>query len=114
MSTRRCTRCAPRSRRYPDLAHFFIEIQLQAALAGNGLSASCRVRDCSAWRGCWAWRRGFRAAGEPAALSQGAAARRPAAATAAQARQRRRRRGATEERMAQAYSVLEADRADVG
>lgn len=29
---------------YPELAHFFIEIQLQAALAGNGLSAAPRAR----------------------------------------------------------------------
>ncbi|HEX4375770.1 MAG TPA: co-chaperone DjlA [Steroidobacteraceae bacterium] len=29
---------------YPELAHFFIEIQLQAALAGNGLSAIPRAR----------------------------------------------------------------------
>jgi DnaJ like chaperone protein len=29
---------------YPDLAHFFIEIQLQASLAGNGLSALPRAR----------------------------------------------------------------------
>jgi DnaJ like chaperone protein len=29
---------------YPDLAHFFLEIQLQAALAGNGLSDIPRAR----------------------------------------------------------------------
>jgi DnaJ like chaperone protein len=29
---------------YPELAHFFIEMQLQAALAGNGLSAIPRAR----------------------------------------------------------------------
>jgi DnaJ like chaperone protein len=29
---------------YPDLAHFFMEIQLQAALAGNGLSQIPRAR----------------------------------------------------------------------
>ena len=29
---------------YPDLAHFFIEIQLQASLAGNGLSPLPRAR----------------------------------------------------------------------
>jgi DnaJ like chaperone protein len=29
---------------YPDLAHFFIEMQLQASLAGNGLSAVPRAR----------------------------------------------------------------------
>jgi DnaJ like chaperone protein len=29
---------------YPELAHFFIEIQLQAALAGNGLTAAPRAR----------------------------------------------------------------------
>jgi DnaJ like chaperone protein len=30
--------------RYPDLAQFFVEIQLQASLAGNGLSAVPRAR----------------------------------------------------------------------
>jgi DnaJ like chaperone protein len=29
---------------YPELAHFFVEIQLQASLAGNGLSAIPRAR----------------------------------------------------------------------
>jgi DnaJ like chaperone protein len=29
---------------YPELAHFFVEIQLQASLAGNGLSALPRAR----------------------------------------------------------------------
>jgi len=38
--TRLRTSLAP----YPDLAHFFIEIQLQASLAGNGLSAAPRAR----------------------------------------------------------------------
>ena len=100
---------------YPELAHFFMEIQLQAALAGNGLSElpRARLRRVAALLGLGAG--GFRAAREPAALSQ---PERPARAAATAPRHRGGPRGqpqaSAEERLAQAYSLLEASADDGG
>ena len=89
---------------YPDLAHFFIEIQLQASLAGNGLSDVPRARlqrvatvlgvspnDFARLESILRFRQG---AG--AAFGSGAGAGATMGATAANA-----------ERLAQAYALLE-------
>jgi DnaJ like chaperone protein len=89
---------------YPELAHFFVEIQLQASLAGNGLSAIPRARlqrvalmlgvtptDFARLESLLRFRQG-------AAMGGGGAGGPGADASAA----------ATPERMTQAYGLLEA------
>jgi len=97
---------------YPQLAQFFIELQLQAALAGNGLAPEPRerVRFAAQQLGLSGahfqqlesllrWRQGAQAGG----YSSGAGwSTRPDAGSAAQER----------ERLAAAYSLLEARPAD--
>jgi DnaJ like chaperone protein len=94
---------------YPDLANFFVEIQLQAALAGDGLSELPRARLRRAaqllglgpaqfarlesilrWQQTAAGSRSGAGAGGSAGGAQSGAS------------------GSSEERLAQAYSVLEA------
>lgn len=91
---------------YPYLAQFFVEIQLQASLAGGGLSALPRARlqrvalllglsanDFARLESLLRFRQGATMGGAGAGYGGGAGA-----STAA----------ASEERMAQAYSLLEA------
>jgi DnaJ like chaperone protein len=96
---------------YPELAHFFIEIQLQASLAGNGLSDVPRARlqrvasmlgvsapDFARLESFLRFRQSMGAAGAGAGAGPGAAD--PNAALGAAA--------AGKERLAQAYVMLEA------
>ena len=88
---------------HPELANFFVEIQLQAALAGDGLSELPRARllrvaqmlglgpvEFARMESILRWSQGMRGGPDP---------RGPGAFTGA----------ATEERVAQAYSVLVAE-----
>jgi DnaJ like chaperone protein len=100
---------------YPQLAQFFIELQLQAALAGNGLAPQPRERvryvaqmlglsgmhfqqieTVVRWRQGAAWRAGGRAGGGAWSARDGAAA--------SQSLER--------ERLAAAYALLEAKAGD--
>jgi DnaJ like chaperone protein len=97
---------------YPELAHFFIEIQLQASLAGNGLSDVPRARlqriagmlgvnlsDFARLESFLRFRQNMGAAGA-AGAGPGAGTADPNAAFGAAA--------AGKERLAQAYVMLEA------
>jgi DnaJ like chaperone protein len=90
--------------RYPDLAQFFVEIQLQASLAGNGLSAVPRARlqrvagllglsasDFARLESLLRFRQGTGTGGTGGAGGAGMGAA-----------------GSSNERIAQAYSLLEA------
>jgi DnaJ like chaperone protein len=96
---------------YPELAHFFIEIQLQASLAGNGLSDVPRAHlqrvastlgvsppDFARLESFLRFRQSMGAAGAGAGAGPGAAD--PNASLGAAA--------ANKERLAQAYVMLEA------
>jgi DnaJ like chaperone protein len=98
---------------YPELAHFFVEIQLQASLAGNGLSDVPRARlqrvasmigvsapDFARLESFLRFRQSMGAAGAGAGPGAGAGAADPNAALGAAA--------ANKERLAQAYVMLEA------
>jgi DnaJ like chaperone protein len=93
---------------YPDLANFFVEIQLQAALAGDGLSElpRARLRRVAQLLGLSAPQ--FERIETILRWSQTAAGARAAGAGTAGAGGSFGATGGSEERLAQAYSVLEA------
>lgn len=89
---------------YPDLANFFVEIQLQAALAGDGLSELPRARLRRVAQLLGLGPAQFARLESILRWSQTAAGARSTGGTAGQGGGA----GASEERLAQAYSVLEA------
>jgi DnaJ like chaperone protein len=97
---------------YPDLANFMVEIQLQAALAGDGLSELPRARlrrvalllglgpaEFARLESILRWRQGNSAGGAGAGAGGTGGAGASAAGNA----------GQSAERLAQAYSMLEGD-----
>jgi DnaJ like chaperone protein len=88
---------------YPDLANFFVEIQLQAALAGDGLSEMPRARLRRAAQLLGLGPAQFARLESILRWSQPAAGARGGSAGA-----HSNAGGSGEERLAQAYSVLEA------
>ncbi len=101
---RRCSSLRAAIAPYPDLANFFVEIQLQAALAGNGLSELPRARLRRVAQLLGLGPAQFARLESILRWSQTAAGARSTGGTAGQGGGA----GASEERLAQAYSVLEA------
>jgi len=94
---------------YPELAHFFIEIQLQAALAGNGLSAIPRARLQRVATMLGVTATDFARLESFLRFRQGAAARGAGAGGAGGADPGATMGAASPERLAQAYALLEAN-----
>ena len=92
---------------YPELANFFVEIQLQAALAGDGLSELPRARLRRVALLLGLGQAQFARLESILRWSQGRLPR-----ARARARWRREPPASGEERIAQAYSLLEATRVD--